>query len=72
VALAAPLGARAGDLCKARVLMDVPAREDPTSVLHKGAVDDAVTQYVVDRKTGEPVLLTRRLLLPEISERERP
>ncbi len=42
----------AADICEAVALRDVSAIENPESVLHKGDVDTAVTQYRVDDKTG--------------------
>ena len=47
--------ASSADLCKALALQDVPSVEDPSSILHKGETDDSVTQYRVDKKTGEAV-----------------
>jgi len=44
--------AASADLCKAIALRDVLAVEAPGSVLHRGAYDDAVTQYRVSRQTG--------------------
>ncbi|WP_156927633.1 hypothetical protein [Bradyrhizobium sp. Tv2a-2] len=48
-----PLAALAADACKAVALHDVPALEDPASVLKTGELDTAVTQYRVNKKTGE-------------------
>jgi hypothetical protein len=49
---AAALDASAADLCKAIALRDVSAVEAPDTVLPRGAYDEAVTQYVVEKKTG--------------------
>ena len=43
----------AADICKAVALRDVPAVEDPSSILRKGEQDGAITQYRVNRKTGK-------------------
>ncbi|MDB5978356.1 MAG: hypothetical protein JWR07_5116 [Nevskia sp.] len=40
------------DLCRAVALARVPALEDPNSALKSGEVDEAVTQYQVDKRTG--------------------
>jgi len=42
----------AADVCEAVALRDVPAMEDPTSILSQGEHDPAVTQYRVNKKTG--------------------
>jgi len=42
----------AADVCEAVALRDVPAMEDPTSILSRGEHDPAVTQYRVNKKTG--------------------
>jgi hypothetical protein len=42
----------AGDLCEAIALRDVPAIEDPSSILKRGEHDTAITQFRVDKKTG--------------------
>jgi hypothetical protein len=41
------------DSCHAVALRAVPAFENPTSVLKKGELDTAITQYRVNKKTGE-------------------
>ena len=51
VAGAAP--ARAADICEAVALRDIAALESPTSILRRGERDEAVTQYRVNKKTGE-------------------
>lgn len=48
----APGVAQAADICKALALHDVPAVEDPGSIIRKGEYDTSVTQYTVDKKTG--------------------
>ena len=45
--------AQAADICKAIALRDVPAVESPEDVLKRGDYVTAVTQYRVNRKTGE-------------------
>lgn len=50
---AAVTGAQAADICKAIALRDVPALGAPDSVIKRGDYDTAITQYNVDRKTGE-------------------
>jgi hypothetical protein len=45
--------ARAADICKAVALRDVPAIDDPKSILRSGEYDTAITQYRVDKKTGQ-------------------
>lgn len=45
--------ARAADVCEAVALHDVPAVENPSSILRRGALDTAVTGYHVNRETGE-------------------
>jgi len=48
-----PLAARAADVCKAIALRDVPALENSASILKEGELDTAITQYRVNKKTGE-------------------
>jgi uncharacterized protein YecT (DUF1311 family) len=55
VALISQTPVLAADICEAIALRDVPAKEDPNSVLKRGEVDGAVTQYRVNKKTGEGV-----------------
>jgi len=43
---------QAADICEAVALRNVHAVEDPTSMLKQGAHVTAVSQYVVDKKTG--------------------
>ena len=43
--------AAAADLCKAIALRDVGAVESPTSVIHRGSYDGAITQYRFDKST---------------------
>ena len=43
------------DICNAVALVDVPAQEDTSSILHKGEIDDAVSEYLVDKKSGAGV-----------------
>jgi hypothetical protein len=45
--------------CTAVALMDVPADEDPTSILSKGNTVDRITQYQVNKKTGAGVFCGR-------------
>jgi len=45
-------GARAADICTAIALRDVPAVQEPSAVLKKGQIDDAITQYRVNKRTG--------------------
>lgn len=40
------------DLCRAVALARVPSIENPESALAPGEIDEAVTQYVVNKKTG--------------------
>jgi hypothetical protein len=40
------------DLCRAVALARVPSIENPESALAPGEIDEAVTQYVVSKKTG--------------------
>ncbi|WP_176946155.1 SH3 domain-containing protein [Bradyrhizobium sp. Rc2d] len=47
------LSAQAADVCKAIALHDVPALKNPTSTLKKGELDTAITQYRINKKTGE-------------------
>ncbi|MCI4680595.1 hypothetical protein K9U39_18015 [Rhodoblastus acidophilus] len=42
----------AADICEAIVLRDVPAVEEPSSILRRGEHDTAITQYRVNKKTG--------------------
>ena len=44
---------QAADVCKALALTNVPAIESPTSVLHKGDYDLAITEYVINKQTGQ-------------------
>jgi hypothetical protein len=48
--LAAP--ARGADICKALVVHEVGALENPASMLAAGTYDTAITQYNVDKATG--------------------
>ena len=48
-----PHSAQADDICAARALRDVPAMEDPSSILHRGQTDEAITAFRVNGKTGE-------------------
>ncbi len=51
--LAAPSAAlQAADICGAVALRDVPAIENPSSILARGEHDTAITQYRVNKKTG--------------------
>jgi hypothetical protein len=43
----------AADICRAVALRDVPSLDDPSSILKRGEYDEAITQYRVDKKTGE-------------------
>jgi hypothetical protein len=52
LATAPALPAAAADICEAIALRDVPALEDPTSILPAGKRDTAITQYRVNKKTG--------------------
>jgi hypothetical protein len=54
VAAASP--ASAADICQAIALRDVHAVDVPGAVLKKGERDEAVTQYRVNKKTGEATL----------------
>jgi hypothetical protein len=45
----------AADICEAVALRDVPAKDNPESILKRGEIDGAVTQYRVNKKTGESV-----------------
>ena len=45
--------APAADLCKAVALRDVPALDSPRSIIPKGKYDEAITQYRVNRQSGE-------------------
>lgn len=42
----------AADLCQAVALRDVAAIEMPSSVIPKGDIDEAITQYRVNKQTG--------------------
>jgi hypothetical protein len=53
LALAAATPSYAADICEAIALHDAPAIDDPATVLKKGERDTAVTQYRVNKKTGE-------------------
>ena len=44
---------RAADICEATALRDVPSLENPDSVLKKGAVQESITFFRVNKKTGE-------------------
>lgn len=41
------------DICRAIALHDVPSIEDPSSFLKRGDIDTAITQYRVDKKSGQ-------------------
>lgn len=47
--------AQAADVCEAKALLAVPAVEDPSFILKPGEIDRAVTQYRVNKKTGNGV-----------------
>jgi hypothetical protein len=47
------IGTQAADICTAVALRDVPAIEDSSSMLKKGQFDTAITQYRVNKRTGE-------------------
>lgn len=47
------VNARAADICAAVALRDVPAIEDSSSILKKGQLDTAITEYRVNKRTGE-------------------
>jgi hypothetical protein len=47
---------RAGDLCEAIALRDLPAVEAPAAILKKGEHHEQITQYRVNKKTGEAIL----------------
>ena len=47
------MGAQAADICTAVALRDVPALENRSSILKKGQLDTAITQYRVNKRTGE-------------------
>jgi hypothetical protein len=49
--LSATGAATASDLCKAIALRDVAAIENPKSVIRKGDIDTAITQYQVEKAT---------------------
>jgi hypothetical protein len=44
---------QASNICKAIALRDVRAIESPKSIIKRGQYDGSITQYVVDKKTGE-------------------
>jgi hypothetical protein len=44
--------AHSADICSAVAVRDVPAIEDSSSILKKGEIDDAITQYLVNKRTG--------------------
>lgn len=44
--------AYSADLCKAIALTDVPAMEDPSSILPRGSYKTAITGYFVNERTG--------------------
>jgi hypothetical protein len=44
--------AHSADICEAVAVRDVPAVEDSSSVLKKGQIDDAITRYMVNKRTG--------------------
>ena len=46
---AGPAPARAADICRAIVLHDVAALENPQAILRRGTYDTAITQYRVDK-----------------------
>jgi hypothetical protein len=46
--------ATAADICQAVAIRDVPALENPSSILRKGQFDEAITQYRIDIRTGQP------------------
>ena len=48
-----PIGVQAADICTAVALRDVPAIEHSSSILKKGQFDTAITQYRVNKRTGE-------------------
>lgn len=48
--------AQAADICEAVAIRDVPALEAATSVLRKGQLDTAVTQYRINKRTGQATL----------------
>lgn len=43
----------AADICEAVALRDVPALESSDSILKKGSIDDSITQFRVNKRTGE-------------------
>jgi hypothetical protein len=47
------VAAQAADICTAVALRDVPAIEDSSSILKKGRLDTAITQYRVNKRTGQ-------------------
>lgn len=44
---------RAADICEAVALRDVPALSNPDSILKKGSFDESITQFRVNKRTGE-------------------
>jgi len=46
-------GADAADICTAVAVRDVPALEDSSSILKTGEYDTAITQYRVNKRTGQ-------------------
>jgi hypothetical protein len=44
---------RAADICEAVALRDVPALGNPDSILKKGSIDESITQFRVNKRTGE-------------------
>lgn len=49
---ASAMPAFAADICEAIALRDVPALENPSSILQRGERDTAITQYRVNKATG--------------------
>ena len=47
---------QAADICKGVALRDVPAVENPESILHRGEYDTAITQYRVRKRDGFAVV----------------
>jgi len=43
----------ADDVCEATALRDVPAIEAPSSIIKKGQLDTAITQFRVDKRNGD-------------------
>ena len=44
---------QADDICQAIAVRDVPAIEEPKSILRKGELDDAITEFRVNKRSGE-------------------